>query len=248
MAVWGSRGGRRFLPPAARRHAGGRASGCACQRCMAAVARQGDHAVARAANGGRGWGAMCSNVRRRPRSAAGKASPSPRRSAMYCAVHGPSPRIDVIAWLSSSSVMLPSSRTSSRSTDRAKPLIADARAAGKPTRVRSAPARTPGAGNAWLSPSLRAPCTGVPSCATTRPMIVLAPADADLLADDRAHAGLVGVPRAGHPQPGPRRHERPDQRVGRERLYGPFARRVEREDSPRSPRDRTRPGRMGSEQ
>ena len=52
-----------------------------------------------------------------------------------------------------------------------------------------------------------------PSCSTSRPARVRAPATRHLLAEDGPHPDLEAVPAAGDPQPGARGHQRAQHRV-----------------------------------
>jgi hypothetical protein len=119
-------------------------------------------------------------------------------------------------------------------TAREKARTASARAGVSPRPPRSASATISALGNVCVSPSFERPETVVPSRVTSRPEIVCAYGDADLLPDDRSDSGLEGIPGPRNPDAAVGSHDRPDHVVAAEVPLGLGDVQVEAADAARA--------------
>ena len=156
-------------------------------------------------------------ARSSPTSAAGKASGSRRaRIATYWAVQSPTPGSAVRRAMAASRDPSRRNRSGSVAAAAAIPEIAVARARGMPSWVRSAAATRSGGGKTADSPSSSppAPARNGSPCSFDKPTDQPArAAHGDLLAEHRPNGQLEAVPCPWHPQAGPGRDQRPEQRI-----------------------------------
>ena len=141
----------------------------------------------------------------------GESSVSRRaRSAMYCAVHSPMPRMLRNFAIASSMVPKGRKRFGSAETAWASSFNEARRAAGIPTSMSFARARVRASGNTWVRRGSLANSRATVRAVFRHQLFGKFPSGryANLLAQDRAHRQFEAVPAAGSAQSRPLRHKR----------------------------------------